>query len=262
MDNAPKIKPRQAGMIIFTSILLLILGGAALFGGEDGFDWAFCFIQALMASIHFIVLFRTRNSIYLISISLEIFWILTLLPLLKDHPLHVMFAIGATVLLAAHIWVLFSKKINWRYREILELAAKPVKTAANGFTSRPFPTGPAEYSREEALEFARFLKKHVIVFPFIESDRVVLVIPRIMWTYMLFFKRNYDNASYVALTNTGQVTVRIAKLDYLSYREELTFDQLCSSLGELFKQFLQWYREGNPEKIVKHLNTGLKKVVE
>jgi hypothetical protein len=149
----------------------------------------------------------------------------------------------------AFIGLLFSRRLEWRYKEILQLAAKPVTGTTDGFTSRPFPTGSAEFTREDAIKLARYLTKNVIAFPFIESDRVVLVIPEYMWIYVLFFKRSYEKGTYVAFSDSGQVTVRIAKNDYQKYREELTFDQLCVSLGDLFKQFMLWSREGTSEKI-------------
>jgi hypothetical protein len=89
-----------------------------------------------------------------------------------------------------------------------------------------------------------------------ESDRVVLVIPEYMWMYMVLFKRSYKNETYVAFESSGNVTVRIARRDYEKYKQELTFDQLCVSLGDLFKQFMQWYVEETPEKILDKLNSS------
>jgi hypothetical protein len=153
------------------------------------------------------------------------------------------------------IGVFISKKINWRYREILELAAKPVDGAADGFTPRPFPSGSADYKRQDVLDLAGFLKKYVIAYPSIEKDRIVFVIPRIMWTFILGIKRNYDNETYVAFSDSGHVSVRIAKPDYQAYKQELTFDQLCASLGNVFKEFMLLYRGGEKNKILEWLNS-------
>jgi hypothetical protein len=255
MEQSVKMKPIQIGMAIFTSLLIgsMILG--RIFFGPPGFDWTFGSIQILMAAIHFIVLLRTRNWIYLVPTGMYSLWWLTFFPPFAAHPWHEIFAITSALFLFAFVFVLISKRINWRYKEILQLAAKPVTGTTDGFTSRPFPTGPAEFTREDAIELASYLKKNVTAFPFIEPDRVVLVIPEYMWVYMLFFKRSYEKGTYVAFTDSGQATVRIAKNDYRKYREELTFDQLCVSLGDLFKQFMQWSREGTPEKIFAKLNS-------
>jgi hypothetical protein len=227
-----------------------------IFFGPEGFNWTFGSVQILMALIHFVVLIQTRNWIYLIPTGMYTLWWLTFFPPFAAHPGHNIYAAASAIFLLAFVVLLISRRINWRFKEILQLAAGPVTEAADGFTSRPYPTGSAEFSREDAAGLARYLKKNVIAFPFIEKSRIVLVIPEYMWVYMLLFKRNYEQGTYVAFTDDGQVTVRIAENDYRKYREELTFDRLCSSLGELFKRFMRFYREGNPEKIIALLNSA------
>jgi hypothetical protein len=115
--------------------------------------------------------------------------------------------------------------------------------------------GPADFTRKDALGLARYLKKYVVAFPVVESGRVVLVIPEYMWRHLIFFKSSYDKSTYVAFMDSGEVTVRIAKKDYLKYREELTFDQLCASLGDLFKRFMLWYKTKEPGRILDELNS-------
>lgn len=258
MEHSVKMKPIQVGMIIFTALLIGTMIIGRIFFGPAGFNWTFGSIQILLSAIHFVVLLRTRNWIYAIPTGMYFLWWLTFFPPFGDHPWHEIFAVASAVFLVGFIFVLISKRINWRYKEILQLAARSVTGATDGFTSRPFPTGPAEFTGEDAFGLALYLKKHVIAFPFIEPERVVLVIPEYMWVYMLFLKRNYGKGTYVAFGKTGQVTVRIAENDYHKYKEELTFDQLCSSLGDLFKKFMQWYRKGVPEKIITLLNSAAK----
>jgi len=255
MEKQVKLKPVQVGMWVFTLVLTMSVLLGWIFFGSPGFYWTFGSIQFLLALMHFFVLLRTRYLAYLIPVSMYFLWGITFLPLFEDHPWHVYFASASAVFLFAFIFVLISKRINWRYKEILELAAKPVKGTADGFSHRPFPTGPADFTRNDAVGLARYLKKYVVVFPFIESDRVVLVIPEYMWLYMVLFKKSYMNETYVAFENSGNVTVRIARRDYEKYKQELTFDELCVSLGELFKQFMFWYVEGTSEKILKQLNS-------
>lgn len=149
----------------------------------------------------------------------------------------------AGTLFIAEILVLSSKRINWRYREILELAAKPVDESADGFTPRPFPAGEAQYTKEEIIGFTKFMIKHVIAYPFAEESRVVLVVPENMFAYMLLLKRGYEKDTYVTFDFRGNVSVNIAKKDYRKYKEEFTFDQLCSSLGNLFIEFLELYQK-------------------
>lgn len=258
MEQTAKLKPIQVGMTIFTSILLGAMIFGRIFFGPDGFYWALSAAQILLSLIHLTVLMRTRNWIYLIPSGMYTFWFLTFFPPLAGHPQHLFFSIVSALFLLAFIGLLFSRRLEWRYKEILQLAAKPVTGTTDGFTSRPFPAGSAEFTREDAIKLARYLTKNVIAFPFIESDRVVLVIPEYMWVYVLFFKRSYEKGTYVAFSDSGQVTVRITKNDYQKYREELTFDQLCVSLGDLFKQFMLWSREGTSEKIFAKLNSARK----
>jgi hypothetical protein len=245
----------QKGMMVFTVIAIALLVVSRITFGDEGFYWALGFLTSIMALIHLVVMLRTRNPIYLIFVLMYLFLSLTFLPPLAEHPGHLVFAIAASIFLVAQILVLISKKTNWRYREILELAAKPIETTADGFSSRPFPSGSAEYTRKDALELSRFLIKHVIVYPIIEEDRVVLVIPRYMWNYLFYFTRGYQKSTYVAFTYSGEVIVRIAEEDYKTYKEELTFDQLCTSLGDLFKRFMHLYRGGKASDIIMLLNS-------
>jgi hypothetical protein len=207
-----------------------------------------------MAAIHFLVLLQTRNPVYLVTVGFYASLALVFLPPLDAHPWRLFFAVAGAVLLILHVFVLISKQINWRYREILELAARPVEDTADGFTSRPFPSGSAEFTREDVRGLARFLLKHVVSYPVFEADRVVLVIPRYMWSYLIFFKRHYEKETYIAFSDAGQVTVRIARPDYQAFKEELTFDQLCASLGDLFKRFMDDYRRGEARAIIARLN--------
>lgn len=255
MPQSSKLKVTQRWMILFTAVLIAIIIAARIFYGPPGFYWALGLTQWLMALIHGIVLIRVRNPIYLIPVLMYCFLGLTFLPPLNEHPWHLVFAIVAAALLVAFLAVLITRKIEWRYRDILELAAQPVSDTSNGFTSRPFPTGRFQYTRADALGLAAFALKNVVAYPQIEEKRVVFVIPRYMWSYLVFFKRGYREETYVSFADSGEVSVRIARRDYQAYKEELTFDQLCGSLGECFKQFMQDYREGRPDEIIRRLNT-------
>lgn len=256
MPVTKKLRATQKWMIVFTAVLLAAVIVARIFFGEVGFYWALGSVQVLMAGIHLLVLLQTRNPVYLITVLFYVSLALVFLPPLAGHPWRLFFAVAGAILLILHTFVLISKQINWRYREILELAARPVESAADGFTSRPYPSGSAEFSGEEARGLARFLRKYVVAYPVFEADRVVLVIPRYMWSYLIFFKRNYDNETYIAFTDSGQVSVRIARPDYQAFKEELTFDQLCASLGDLFKQFMGMYRKGETKAIIERLNAA------
>ena len=50
------------------------------------------------------------------------------------------------------------------------------------------------------------------------------------------------------------MTVIISRKDYLGYKEELSFDQLCENLGKLFIKFMEYYRKGEADRIIYELN--------
>jgi len=249
-----KLKVTHRGLIIFTLIFLAALIAARIIYGERGLNWGLAGANLFWALLHFVVMIRTRNEVYIITVSYFLFAGLTFLPLLSANPLHVIFAIVAAICLIPFFWVLISKKINWRYNEILELAAQPVDDSLDGFTSRPFPAGRIEYRRDEIRQFSRFLLKHVIAFPIEEEKRIVLVIPPYISSYLIFFKKNYEKHTHVIFDDSGHVSVRISERDYRAYKEELTFDQLCVSLANLFIRFLELHRDAKEKEIIVQLN--------
>lgn len=61
---------------------------------------------------------------------------------------------------------------------------------------------------------------------------------------MLGLSGDYRDASWVNFDVNGDVAVHIAHKDYLDYREPLAFDQLCTSLGQVFIDFFELYNKG------------------
>ncbi len=139
-------------------------------------------------------------------------------------------------------------KFNSRYKKILEFAAKPVDGTADGFSSRSFPAGKAKFTEEELNAFAKFLRKHFIAFPYIDSSGVLMVLSD--QSKYWFGRPNELKNSYVSFRFDGQVSVNIAKNDYQKYKAEYTFDELCESMGDLFKQFLFYFQEDKQENIL------------
>jgi hypothetical protein len=75
-----------------------------------------------------------------------------------------------------------------------------------------------------------------------------------MFRHLLLMSGDYSNDSYVAFGFNGEITVNIAKKDYKKYKEELTFDRLCSSFGNLFREFLELFQRGESRTIIDRLN--------
>ena len=58
----------------------------------------------------------------------------------------------------------------------------------------------------------------------------------------------------MAFDNEGNITVNISEADYLAFREDFDFDRLCSSLADVFVDFLDMHRKGQDTRIVDRLD--------
>jgi hypothetical protein len=150
-----------------------------------------------------------------------------------------------------------SRKVKWRREEILELAAQPIDDYQNGFTGRPLAIGQAEYRQSDIDNFSRFLLRNLMAVPYREKNRVVLALTGHYIDHIFNIRNDYSQDSWVAFDDQGNISVNIIKEDYQQYKEELTFDQLCISLGNLFKGWLEAYLQGDEAAIVDQMN-GLK----
>lgn len=140
-----------------------------------------------------------------------------------------------------------------QYRRILERAARPVDDARNGFTQRPYPSGKAVYSKGEIFGFAEFLKSRLIAIPFIESNGITLAFPEDWLGRLYDMHGSYLDDTRVIFQFNGQVSAHITEKDYKKYQEELTFDQLCSSLGNMFIEFMELYKNGEGDLILEKI---------
>lgn len=66
---------------------------------------------------------------------------------------------------------------------------------------------------------------------------------------------NYENETWILFDYDGNVTVHISKKDYLEYKETLSFDQLCESMGNLFKEFFELFLKGEEIRIIDKLDS-------
>lgn len=163
-----------------------------------------------------------------------------------------MFFFGAWTL-----YLMFNKKAKWRGREILELAAAPVEPGEDAFTDRPRPVGTVETDESELRSFAEFLKRNLIAMPIFEENRIVFLPMKEGWDSGIFIFRmpkTYVDRTWIAFDYEGNVTVSISQSDYLNYQEDLSFDQLCTSLGNVFIDFLDLFSNGKTVRIIDQLN--------
>jgi hypothetical protein len=139
------------------------------------------------------------------------------------------------------------------YRGILERAARPVDDAKNGFTQRPYPSGKAVYSKGEIFGFAEFLKSRLIAIPFVESNGIALAFPDDWLGRLYDMHGSYLDDTRVIFQFNGQVSAQITEKDYKKYHEELTFDQLCASFGNMFIEFMELYKNGEGDRILEKI---------
>lgn len=157
---------------------------------------------------------------------------------------------------AGMLYLLLTRQIKWRGREILELAAEPVEENGDGYTARPRPVGRVEYTREQIRGFARFLSRYLIALPYESAKNITLVPVKMGEEYgrILGLSGDYRDATWVNFDLNGEVSVHIAREDYLDYCEPLAFDALCTSLGQIFIEFFELYSKGEGVRIIDRLN--------
>ncbi|MBE0676738.1 MAG: hypothetical protein IH591_18930 [Bacteroidales bacterium] len=156
----------------------------------------------------------------------------------------------------ATMYHLFNRKLRWRGQEILELAAMPIEDTGNNYTPRPRPAGKIEVSKTEMVRFVNFVTSSLIAFAFREENRFVFVLPLPgnQTGYLLGTKKDYLNDSWVAIDFDGNVSVNITEKDYLLFKQDLNFDQVCESLGNLFIEFLELSKAGQESRIIDKMN--------
>jgi len=154
------------------------------------------------------------------------------------------------------IYLNFTRKMKWRGREILELAALQVEEAGNTFTERPMPAGKTNISKSELEEFARFFERNLLGLVYRETRRIVFMPLKYKNEHLALYNPNYNyhDKTWVAIGYDSNVSVNISKKDYLEYREDLAFDELCKSLGEVMIDFMELYIEGREVRIIDKMN--------
>jgi len=149
-----------------------------------------------------------------------------------------------------------TRRLKWRGREIFELAGESVEEIGDGYTSRPRPVGRLEYSAEQLHGFARFCSQHLIALPYNTSKNITLVPIKMGEEFgrILGLSGDYRDATWVNFDVEGEVSVHIAQKDYLDYRESLAFDQLCSSFGQVFIDFIELYIKGEGVRVIDRMD--------
>ena len=246
---------------LLPALFTLVLLGVAhlLFGMEIARLWAFV-LFAMFAGLAWIAFARTRSkaylasALYLCSVTVVFGAGAGQIPIARDK-----LPALALLVVVTLVWALFlvlTKQAKWRGRDILELAAQPVESTSDGFTSRPKPAGKAELSRDDVLAFAGFARRNLIAMPYVEPRRVVFVPVKMGAEFGHLFapRRDYSRDTWVAFADDGDVSVNISEQDYRAYRDELAFDRLCESLARVFTEFVELYRGGKAARVIDRLD--------
>jgi len=254
-----KLKPDKS--VIFRFFMTIFLGAAALtfiivvldagsWGpGLHTFDYGLMVFYSLLGLVYLILYFKTKNRVYLVlgcALLLFIPYILTSQSSYSNFRSSFYIIWGGLFLIGGPV----RRRFNPHFRQVLELAARPVDELHNGFTPRPFPAGRWKYSKEEIINFGKFMMKHWITTTYFGPEHVILVIGGFSWRYFFFGKPNLQKLTCVSFDFAGNVSVNITQTDYLKFRDQLTFDQLCASLGNLIKSFLMDYQMNEESKIL------------
>jgi hypothetical protein len=261
-----KLKPDRdftgllpAVLLLTLFIIVLILAGIDPALRILGIGLAVYAVFSIMAFL------RTRSYGYLVSMlyvcSLAIF--VNTMPveyMIYHGELPVLSKLMAFITFFFLIWslvLLVTGRTKWRGRDVFELAARDIQEVEDGYTSRPHPTGIIHGSKNQILDFAEFLERNLIVLSHVEEHRVVMA-PVMMGQEFghLFGRRKYDiNTSWVAIDFDGHVLVNITRSDYLRFKENLSFNQLCDNMGLLFIDFFEMYKKGESIRILDRLNS-------
>jgi hypothetical protein len=263
MNGPSKLRPDFSITGIVQPIIALAIYAIvwALYGISYGLV-SLGIVFGIYAVLSLLYLLRTGNPWYIVTFIYQItILIMTLIvpkiglyaiPKANFKPLVMLMFLELVVM----IYIMVTKQLKWRGWEVLELAARNVNDATNGFTERPRPLGKISCTKNELTGFSNYLKRKLIAFTIEEENRTVIV--PIMTgdehRLPLGFSNDYSENTRVEIDFEGNVVVQISKKDYLRYKETLAFDQLVESLGQLFIEFFELYKNGEEIRIIYKLN--------
>jgi len=265
MSLVRKLKPDRSitGAIIPLS-MIPIFGIAILIFGISGGLYVLSGLLWLFSSFYLIVFLRTGNITQLLICaegvffgSMFFFFSPEIGTFQIDHKeWKAVYFSGAIFFGFILIWQAINRRLKWRGRAILELAAEEVLETGNGYTSRPRPVGKVDFSPHQIRSFARFCARNLITLSYTSSKNITLVPIKMGEEFgrVLGLSGDYRDSTWINFDMEGEVSVHISQRDYLDYREPLAFDQLCSSLGKVFVEFLEMYDKGEGVRVIDRMD--------
>lgn len=163
-----------------------------------------------------------------------------------DRSIAIIF-LGGTIFWGVWSLILaFQKKIIFRGKDILELAAQPVEGADNGFTSRPYPIGKIDINAKQILDFEKFVLSNQLALTFVEDEKVTFVhiMPGKGPVFRIDQAKDLKDRTWVSFEFDGNVVVYISRQDFDRFIDRLSFEQLNESLGNLWIEFIEMFQDG------------------
>ncbi|MGE5123618.1 MAG: hypothetical protein ACM3H7_03815 [Acidobacteriaceae bacterium] len=265
MSLVRKLKPDRniTGVFIPLSMLFIFGLSALVFGVTTGM-YTLAVLLGLFALYYLYAFTRTGNAGQLVPAAEALFFVYMFVFIAQNNispPFErVEFALAYFTGLGFFglmlIYLLLTRKAKWRGREIFELAAESVDDTGDGYTSRPRPVGRVDYSPQQMRAFARFCGRHLIALPYTSAKNTTLVPLKMGDEFgrLLGLSGDYRDATWVNFDANGEVSVHVAQKDYLDYREPLAFDQLCTSLGQVFIDFFDLYNKGEGVRVIDRMD--------
>jgi len=265
MSTNRKLKPdRNITGVLLPLSMLIVFGVVTLVSGLSVGLLSLAIMLWVIALFYGYAFLRTRNVAQMVICADVVYF--GFMVLIFDTRFYTDSALRVEYGLAYGFGLMFfgfviaylavTRRLKWRGRETFELAAAPVNEVGNGYTSRPKPVGKVNYSREQIYAFARFAARNLIALPYITPRGVTLVPVKMGDEFgrLLGLSGDYHDATWINFDDDGEVTVHIAQKDYLDYREALTFDPLCTSLGQVFIDFLEMHNKGESVRVIDRLD--------
>jgi len=262
MSLIRKLKPDRniTAVLIYLSIFPIFGIVSLVFGIHTGLTFLAVVLFGL-ALLYLYAFFRTGNPAQLAVCGDVVFFgfLLLLIDPKKEWntvEYGLAYYLGLIFFGVLLVTLVITRKFKWRGREVFELAAESIEEIGDSYTSRPRPVGRVEYSPQEIQEFTKFLSRHLIALPYLTSKNTTLVIVKMgeEFSRLLGLSGDYRDATWVNFDSDGDVSVHIAQKDYLDFRQPLAFDPLCTSLGNLFIEFLELYTKGEGIRMIDRMD--------
>jgi hypothetical protein len=259
------LKPDRkiTGLIPVIVLYVVFALTSVIFGVEVGFDVTGVFVLFYALGI-LLEYRRTINSYYLVSFSylfLGSIWLFIFEPRMLKH-YGGQFTSTALIIMVLIIFLalwllflLFTKKLKWKGREVMELIARGAEESEDGFTERPRPCGKLNATRLELDEYVTYLRKNLIFLVVREVDQYVLVPVKMGNEFRHLLRVNYEQYTWITINHAGEIRVHISKEDYLDYKVNLSYDQLSENLGNLVSHFFKEFQAHNEVRILDEIHS-------